>query len=97
MASTGSEIDAALDQIAATITQSRKEQQRALQQLQSASATLGNLQTQYTQLVADVNTAATDNPDSQLAQIRKERMDERVAEFLALKSSIDAQITALTG
>lgn len=97
MASTGSERDAALDQIAKTITQAGKEQQRALQQLQAASTSLTNLQTQYAPLLGDIDADATANPDSQLAQLRKERKDERVSEFLVLKSSIDAQITALTG
>jgi len=97
MASTGSERDTALDQIAETITQAGKDQQRALQQLQAASAALANLQTQYTSLLGDIDADATANPDSQLAQLRKERKDERVAEFVALKSSIDANITALTG
>lgn len=92
MASTGSERDAALDQIAKTITQAGKEQQ-----LQAASTSLANLQTQYVPLLGDIDADATANPDSQLAQLRKERKDERVSEFLVLKSSIDAQITALTG
>ena len=89
---TTTEIDKALDEIALSIDRNRKSFNTALNNISSASNVLSGLPTQYSDVIASINAFGTS--DAYEATV-KARFAKYVEEFTALKTEIDAVITAI--
>ncbi len=96
MATTFTEAKAALDEIAERITNSRKRRDQARITLGAAQSELAGLASAYSQFITDLNAAATADTWP-LADAQKAELDQLTADFQALKSEVDAQITAFDG
>ena len=88
-----SEVKAALDDIAVQIANARLVRARCLSQLSAASAVLGNLPTQYADVVTTINAYGTTNAAENFAKEEKAKLQ---TEFLALKALLDADIADIT-
>jgi len=92
---TYTEVKQALDEIAGRTTQNSKRVAQAKAQLQQAQTDLAAMQTAYSPIVADLNQAAIDNPSDPAWQAAKAEKDQMVADFQALKATVDALVTAV--
>lgn len=95
MALTYTEIKTALDEIAQRSTQNSKRVSQARATLQQAQADLVAMQTAYATVVSGLNAAATANPSNAAWQAAKAEKDQLVADFQALKATVDALVTAV--
>ena len=94
--STYTEVKTALDEIAERSTQNSKRVAQAKAMLGQAQTDLAAMSTAYGAIVADLNQAATDNPDNPAWQAAKAEKDQLVADFQALKTEVDALVTAVS-
>lgn len=81
----------ALDAIAKRTTSNMSQVKQARDILSGVVTNLANMQTEYTQLVADINAAPSDAAWNAL----KAEKDKLVADFLAVKAEAEAKLAAV--
>lgn len=92
---TFTETKMALDEIAERTTQSMKRRDQAKAMLTTAQSDLVAMQSAYTTIISELNAAAAANPGDAAWQGAKAEKDQMVADFQALKTEIDALVTAV--
>jgi hypothetical protein len=90
--STTAEVKAALNGISTMIAGSARMREQAKVQLLAARNQLASLPTQYTDEIATINAFA---PAGAFETLTKDEKGKLQAEFVALKSAIEAELTAL--
>ncbi len=90
--STISEVKAGLDGIASVISGSIAMRAQAKSILVAASAQLGGLPAQYADVLTEINGYTPTGAHETLAQ---DELSKMTTEFQALKSALDAEITAI--
>lgn len=96
MASTFSQIKSGLDRISDRIAADRGKALAAKQSLNDVVADLNQLQTDNTQLIADIDAALTASPNDVALQNAKAEKDRLVSEFTALKTVATNGANAIT-
>lgn len=86
---TASEVKAGLDDISTAIAAVRTRYASAKSSIEGGSAALGNLATKYSDVIATIDGYAPSGAFETLAKDEKEKL---AAEYVALKSTIDALI-----
>ena len=94
MATTFTQAKATLDEIAQRVNQARNRVTQARSAYGAAQSELAGLSTVYGQFVSDLNAAAQAS-SWPLASAQKAEKDQLVADFQALKTEVDAIITAI--
>lgn len=87
-----SKVKAALDNITAKIVQSAQQRENAKSLLLSARNQLANIPTLYAAEITEINGYGTSNVFEALSKAEKDKLQ---AEFLALKSALETELTAL--
>jgi len=91
---TFSQIKSGLDEIAAKNERNRTIIESSRSSLGVAQTNLSKMLTDYSQLVADINQTAIDNPTDDAYRLAKSEKDKLVADFQALKTYVDSLIVA---
>lgn len=65
--------------------------------ISSAASNISGLSSQYSSVVADINTEATNNPSDEAWQDLKRRKDKIISNFQSADTSVSAMVTALSG
>lgn len=86
---TASEVKAGLDDIAAAIAAVRTRYASAKSSITGGSAALGNIPTKYADVIATIDAYA---PTGAFETLSKDEKTKLAAEYLALKTEIDALI-----
>lgn len=97
MASTYSQIKTSLDEIAQRIKANRNRLTQAGAAITTAESDLNAMTADYSTIITDLNTAATNNPNDAAIKSAKAEADLLVAEFAALKSTATAKKNAFNG
>ena len=97
MAATYSQMKNALDEIARKNDEYRKQLGVSRAKLASAYSGLDSMLSDYTQIVSEIETAFTNNPDDLAYEILKVEKDKLVADFQSLKTYANNLITAFDG
>lgn len=84
-----SEVKAALDDIAGKIATARVQRARCISQLSEQAAILGDLPTQYADVIITINNYGDTDEAETFAKAEKAKLQ---TEFLALKALLDADI-----
>jgi len=94
---TFSEMKYALDEIARKNARAREILANGRTQIVRAQTDLGEMTSDYSGIVSDINQAAVDNPTDTAYTVLKAEKDKLVADFQDLKTYADALVTAYDG
>ena len=87
MAFTASKAEMTLQELAERIQANNKRLEQAARVISDVETDLAAMSTQYTQVIAELNAAASQNPSDAVIQNWKSRKDKLVIEFIELKAN----------